>query len=58
MGHSVALTLEEDQVSMVDESVNHGGRHLVVREDTTSLRELQVRGRDEVLYLATNSYPF
>ena len=47
MFHAVTLTFEQENVSMVRKPVDHRRRHLVVRENTSPLRKLKIRGENE-----------
>lgn len=51
--HSVALSLKDNQVTMMDESVNHCRSHLLVGEGPAPLGELKIRSKDEVFALIT-----
>lgn len=51
--HSVALSLKDNQVTMMDESVNHCRSHLLVGEGPAPLGELKIRTKDEVFALIT-----
>ena len=43
MFHPVALALKEHNMPMVDKPTDHRNRHLIVCEDSPSLRKLKVR---------------
>lgn len=47
MPHPVGLALELEQPPVVHDAVYHRGRHLVVAEDGTPPRELEVGGEDD-----------
>ena len=51
MPHPVGLALELKQPPVVHDAVYHRGRHLVVAEDGTPPRELEVGGEDDGLAL-------
>ncbi len=51
MGHAIAGTFEDQQVSVVDQAVDHGGGHLLVGEDTAPFGELDVGGKYQALAL-------
>lgn len=46
MFHSVALTLENEQVPVVSQPVNHRRGHLVIGEDRSPSGEFQIGGND------------
>lgn len=45
--HPLRRPLEHDQVAIVDDSVDHGSRHLVVGQDPSPPAELKIRGHDK-----------
>ena len=47
MFHPVALSFEEDEMAVMDEPVNHGGRHLVICKDIAPFREFKVCCQDK-----------
>ena len=58
MLHAVAVAFKEDQVPVMDEPVDHGCRHLVIREDAPPFGEFQVGGQQEALTLvAVGDHP-
>ena len=56
MLHTVTVPLKEYQMSMVDETVYHGGCHLVIREDAPPLGEFKVRCQKKALALIAVRY--
>ena len=53
LGEAVALARENDDMGVVDEPVNEGGREAVVAEDGVPLAEFQVGGDDKTPALIT-----
>lgn len=51
MAHPVRLPSKLHEPAVVDDSVDDGGGHLVVAEDASPARELQVGGDDRALPL-------
>ena len=49
MGHAVAGAFEDQQLTVVDQAVDHGRGHLLVGEYTAPLAELDVGGENEAL---------
>jgi hypothetical protein len=43
MLHPVTLTLKNNQMAMIGEPVNHGRRHLIIRENCPPFLELRIR---------------
>ena len=56
MCHAVALTFENQEMAVVNQSVNYGGSHLFIGEDTAPLRELQVCGQNQTFAFITIGY--
>lgn len=51
--HSVALSVEDQQVAVVNEPVNHGRGHRLVEEDVRPLAELEVGGEYQAALFVT-----
>ena len=49
--HPVALSVEDQQVAVVDEAIDHRGGHRLIEKDVRPLAELQVRGEDQAAFL-------
>ena len=47
---SVALSVKDQQVAVMDESVNHCGGHRFVKKDIDPLAELKVCGEDQTAF--------
>lgn len=56
MLHPVAASLKDEQMPMMNQTIYHGCRHLLVCEDASPLGELEVGGKDEALALVTITY--
>ena len=53
MLHTVTVPFKKDQVPVMDKPVDHGCRHLVIREDAPPLGKLQISSKKETFALIT-----
>ena len=56
MLHTVALSLKDQQVPMMDEAVDHCSGHLVIRKDSSPFGKLQICGEYQTLAFITVRY--
>ena len=47
VSQAVAWAIKSNQVPMMGQAVNHGGRHLVIGKNGAPLRKLQIGGNDQ-----------
>ena len=53
MSHSVALTFEDQEMTVVDKAVNHGGSHLLIGEDPSSFRKFKIGCQNQTFTFIT-----
>ena len=56
MLHTIALSLKDQQVPMMDEAVDHRSSHLVIRKDPSPFGKFQICGEYQALALITVRY--